>query len=144
MTIIKQCMQELSTLTKCIFIWITRIITQHPSVDGIAKTLVHIHCNIIGNTYKEINKEALFPSIEKWISSASKKFDQKSFIKSYLAYLSEISSRPVIRVRAIPNFLNSGATVTAVTCPCHCSRSTLPSAFPITRTHTSREALLHW
>uniref|UniRef100_A0A8C7PZA1 Crooked neck-like protein 1 n=1 Tax=Oncorhynchus mykiss TaxID=8022 RepID=A0A8C7PZA1_ONCMY len=47
-------------------------------------------------------------------------------------HLSEISSSISISLAASPSRLNSGATERAVTCPCHSSRATDPSAFPMT------------
>uniref|UniRef100_A0A8C7K6E4 Crooked neck pre-mRNA splicing factor 1 n=1 Tax=Oncorhynchus kisutch TaxID=8019 RepID=A0A8C7K6E4_ONCKI len=43
-----------------------------------------------------------------------------------------ISSSISISLAASPSRLNSGATERAVTCPCHSSRATDPSAFPMT------------
>ncbi|TNN39099.1 hypothetical protein EYF80_050734 [Liparis tanakae] len=48
--------------------------------------------------------------------------------------LSEISSSISMSLAARPSLLNSGATDSAVTWPCHSSRATEPSAFPMTET----------
>lgn len=47
-------------------------------------------------------------------------------------HLSEISSSMSMSLAAKPSRLNSGATERAVTWPCHSSRATEPSAFPMT------------
>lgn len=47
-------------------------------------------------------------------------------------HLSEISSSMSMSLAAKPSRLNSGATDRAVTWPCHSSRATEPSAFPMT------------
>lgn len=47
-------------------------------------------------------------------------------------HLSEISSNMSMSLAAKPRRLNSGATDRAVTWPCHSSRATEPSAFPMT------------
>lgn len=47
-------------------------------------------------------------------------------------HFSEISSNSSINLAAKPSRRNSGATERAVTCPCHSSLATEPSALPIT------------
>lgn len=53
-------------------------------------------------------------------------------IRKVGSHLSEISSSNSISLAAKPRRRNSGATDRAVTCPCHSSLATEPSALPIT------------
>lgn len=54
------------------------------------------------------------------------------FKDKHSTHFSEISSSSSINLAAKPSRRNSGATERAVTCPCHSSLATEPSALPIT------------
>ena len=70
--------------------------------------------------------------------------------------LSEISSNNSISLAAKPRRRNSGATDRAVTCPCHSSLATEPSALPMTAkerphpvtehgdSHTEKDGVVHF
>ena len=63
------------------------------------------------------------------------------FFFLHQTYFSEISSNIFINLAAKPKRLYSGATVKAVTWPCH--RSADPSAFPITKKNNMLIIIVH-
>lgn len=73
----------------------------------------------------------------KQIPKSRTKVYRKNTLKDQLkekgnTHFSEISSNSSINLAAKPSRRNSGATERAVTCPCHSSLATEPSALPIT------------
>lgn len=37
-----------------------RVILDDSSVDAVAQTFVHVHCDLIGHSHKQVDEEALF------------------------------------------------------------------------------------
>lgn len=128
-------------LTISIFIWLSiagRVILYNCPVHAVAQTFVHVHCHLVGHSYEQIHEESAFPTTGQ-SHRRQKSRDLKmwgigsdSFPPSPDTNLSEISSSISMSLAARPSRLNSGATDRAVTWPCHSSRATDPSAFPIT------------
>lgn len=69
-------------LTIGVFIWRTRIILKHSSIDDVTKVLVHVDGHSIGDSYKQVNKVSLFPAQQNGMINV----EMKQVSKCYLYY----------------------------------------------------------